>query len=70
MEQNDQLTIHDYTFLKGDPVYWPHWGASYSYVSTWVHNKGYGGFGDPTAAGLIAMDDYEFRNREEDQSEW
>lgn len=54
-----ELTEYDYTFLKGDEKAWPHWGAAMSVVMSYCRGKGFGGFGDPTEQGKIAMKEYE-----------
>lgn len=62
LEAYARLTIHDYEFLKGNTVYWPHWGAAFGIVSKWCKNKGFGEFGEPTEQGKKAMEYYERTN--------
>ena len=59
LEAGGLLTKYDYGFLKGDEVMYPRWGAALAVVMEWCKNKGYGKFGEPTEAGLKAMEQYE-----------
>lgn len=60
LEEDGELTIYDYKYLKGDEDYWPRWGAAFSTVHEWCKNKNYGEFGKPTEKGLKAMREYEY----------
>lgn len=54
-----RLTSYDYGFLKGDEEMWPRWGAALGVVMEDCRRAGYGGFGDPTEPGKVAMEEYE-----------
>ena len=67
LKDSERLTVHDYTFLKGDTAYWPQSGAAYAVTQSWCKNMGYGIFGKPTGRGLKAIADYDDRFESEQQ---